>query len=198
SIDGTDAWRYVELRSKLTNPGLPAIECDHSKVQPAQVPFTLDSNGTNTHRFAPAEMFKRKITATGSFASWGGEYMLDKTSKGTITYAYDGMITDHYDAPTMYTPYLDENGKQISRKVNLSITGNMEIPIPHPYLDLVSYSNYGVSIDEAALYDRMGDREETSVRFSFVLGVPSGTCSNADDPMFVKTVIVTRDAIPAK
>lgn len=83
---------------------------------------------------------------------------------------------DHYDAPTIKVGIFDKNNNFIAT----------------PFADCITYSNYGLEINEAKLYACMAAAELTSVTFTVKLDVPAASCKNASDEMFTKTITVTR------
>jgi hypothetical protein len=120
--------------------------------------------------------FKRNITSTGGFATWGGTYGVSNSSADNIEYSFDGNITDqygtynafaHYDAPVI--------------DVQTSQEG---------YADCFSYKVNSFTIDKAALYEKMVDNGDDQLVFTISLNFDS---RSANTTQFTKTVIINRE-----
>lgn len=177
---GTEEWRYdyADFTLKNTINGEQNVKTGYDSMDDS-------TRRDRKYKFAEQSVFQRAITSVGTFATWGGEHTVTADSKGKIAYTFDGKITDqygtynaydHYDAPTIRVGALNREDKLIAS----------------PFQDVVSYSNYGVEIDEAKLYARMLAAELTTVTFTVKLDVPSASCKNAADEMFTKTITITR------
>ncbi|MEG1741734.1 MAG: hypothetical protein RR237_02535, partial [Acetivibrio sp.] len=123
-------------------------------------------------------------TSAGGFDKWGGVYELDESSKGKISYSFDGKIKDQYGT---YNAYLHEDQPNIV----LPLQSIKPVHV-NPYAYLVDFSNTDLVIDKEEIYKKMVERGEKEISITVKLVVPSVSCANAEDKMFTKEITFKR------
>ena len=163
----TDGWHgeYMDVVIDETNLGRFTIDRWLDEKAGKEVSYSL--NGA----------FKRNITDIGSFNTWTGTYDISSSSSGKISFAYDGTITDQYGTYNAY---------DFSDAPIISLDRDMK------YRDAISYSNYGMEIDEQKLYAEMLKNNEETITLNVTLKFNPRSTNNADAKMFTKTIIINR------
>ncbi len=147
-----------------------------SSVRIVSVSAWYDDNyGTYTWLTIIGSRFKRTITAFGDFADWGGSYTVDSAASGTIDFTYNGNVTDQYGT---YNALAHEDSPQLS--VISSLAG---------YDECFSYSMNSLSIDKAALYQKMAENNVAQIVLTAGLTVDARS-SNTAGP--VNTITINR------
>jgi hypothetical protein len=148
--------------------------------------FTISKwmkNGESDDKTTDAALpgFRRVITSTGDFDSWGGEYTIEGSSTGTIAYTFNGTVTDQNYGT--FVAYDKDDAPTIS--VSLPEADEAE------YGSCFTYDNYGLTIDKSALYAKMTQLGVTQLVFTAKLSFPTRSTTPAT-AVTTKTITINK------